>query len=40
MKIIKETCQQNNIICSVKEVFNYMKAFEEKNNEVQIGFDI
>lgn len=40
MKIIKETCQQNNIIFGVKEVFNYMKAFEEKNNQVQIGFDI
>ncbi|AVK47546.1 radical SAM protein [Clostridium sp. MF28] len=40
MKIIKDTCQQNNIIFEVKEVFNYMKAFEEENNEVQIGFDI
>lgn len=40
MKIIKDTCQQNNIIFGVKEVFNYMKAFEEENNEVQIGFDI
>ncbi|WP_238900564.1 radical SAM protein [Clostridium sp. YIM B02500] len=40
MKIIKDTCQQNNVIFGVKEVFNYMKAFEEENNEVQIGFDI
>ncbi|MBE6089363.1 MAG: radical SAM protein [Clostridium beijerinckii] len=40
MKIIKDTCHQNNIIFGVKEVFNYMKAFEEENNEVQIGFDI
>lgn len=40
MKIIKETCHQNNIIFGVKEVFDYMKAFEEKNNQVQIGFDI
>ncbi|WP_271813373.1 SPL family radical SAM protein [Clostridium beijerinckii] len=40
MKIIKDTCQQNNIIFGVKEVFNYIKAFEEENNEVQIGFDI
>lgn len=40
MKIIKDTCQQNNIIFGVKEVFNYMKAFEDENNEVQIGFDI
>lgn len=40
MKIIKDTCQQNNIIFEVKEVFNYMKVFEEENNEVQIGFDI
>lgn len=40
MKIIKDTCQQNNIIFGVKEVFYYMKAFEEENNEVQIGFDI
>jgi DNA repair photolyase len=40
MKIIKDTCQQNNIIFGVKEVFNYMKAFEEENNEVQIGFDV
>ncbi|MCT4583843.1 MAG: radical SAM protein [Peptostreptococcaceae bacterium] len=40
MKIIKETCNQNNIICDMKEVFNYMRTFEEKNNEVQISFDI
>lgn len=40
MGIIKETCQKNNIICDIKEVFNYMRSFEEKNNEVQIGFDI
>lgn len=40
MKIIKDTCQQNNIIFEMKEVFNYMKVFEEENNEVQIGFDI
>ncbi|WXR62642.1 radical SAM protein [Peptostreptococcaceae bacterium AGR-M142] len=40
MKIIKETCKQNNIICDMKEVFNYMRTFEEKNNEVQISFDI
>lgn len=40
MKIIKETCNQNNIICDMKEVFNYMSTFEEKNNEVQISFDI
>ncbi|NRT72815.1 SPL family radical SAM protein [Clostridium beijerinckii] len=40
MKIIKDICQQNNIIFGVKEVFNYIKAFEEENNEVQIGFDI
>ncbi len=40
MKIIKETCKQNNIICNMKEVFNYMRTFEEKNNEVQISFDI
>ncbi|NRT86412.1 SPL family radical SAM protein [Clostridium beijerinckii] len=40
MKIIKDICQQNNIIFEVKEVFNYMKVFEEENNEVQIGFDI
>lgn len=40
MKIIKETCDKNNIICDITEVFNYMRTFEEKNNEVQIGFDI
>lgn len=40
MKIIKEICDRNNIICDIGEVFNYMRAFEEKNNEVQIGFDI
>ncbi|GAA0075863.1 hypothetical protein UT300005_02410 [Clostridium sp. CTA-5] len=28
------------ILCEIREVFNYMRAFEEKNNEVQIGFDI
>ncbi len=40
MGIIKETYQKNNIICDIKEVFNYIRVFEEKNNEVQIGFDI
>jgi DNA repair photolyase len=40
MKIIKETCDKNNIICDVGEVFNYMRTYEEKNNEVQLGFDI
>lgn len=40
LKIIRETCQKNNIICDVGEVFNYMRTFEEKNSEIQIGFDI
>lgn len=40
MKIIKEVCDRNNIIYDVNEVFNYMRTFEEKNNEVQICFDI
>lgn len=40
MKIIKETCEKNNIIFGVEEVFKYMKTFEEKNSVVQIGFDI
>lgn len=40
MKIIRETCYKNNIICDIGEVFNYMRTFEETNNEVQIGFDI
>lgn len=40
MKIIKETCEKNNIIFGVEEVFKYMKTFEEKNSAVQIGFDI
>ena len=40
MKIIKETCEKNNIIFGVEEVFKYMKTFEEKNNEVQVRFDI
>ncbi|AYE35142.1 SPL family radical SAM protein [Clostridium septicum] len=40
MKIIKETCKKNNIICGVEEVFRYMKTFEEKNNEIQLSFDI
>ncbi|MBD7913389.1 MULTISPECIES: radical SAM protein [Clostridium] len=40
MRIIKETCDKNDIIFGVREVFNYIRAFEEKNNEVQIGFDI
>ena len=41
MKIIKETCERNNIIFGVEEVFKYMKTFEEKNNnEVQLSFDI
>jgi DNA repair photolyase len=40
MKIIKETCDKHNIIYDVREVFDYMRVFEEKNNEVQIGFDI
>ncbi|GAB6169792.1 radical SAM protein [Clostridium carnis] len=40
MKIIKETCEKNNIIYGIEDVFKYMKTFEEKNNEVQISFDI
>ncbi|AQR94500.1 SPL family radical SAM protein [Clostridium saccharoperbutylacetonicum] len=40
MKIIRETCDKHNIIYDVREVFDYMRVFEEKNNEVQIGFDI
>lgn len=40
MKIIKETCDKHNIIYDVREVFDYMRVFEEKNNEVQMGFDI
>ncbi|MFT8351379.1 SPL family radical SAM protein [Clostridium saccharoperbutylacetonicum] len=40
MKIIKETCDRHNIIYDVREVFDYMRVFEEKNNEVQMGFDI
>ncbi|MDF2700931.1 MAG: repair photolyase, partial [Haloplasmataceae bacterium] len=36
----KETCDKHNIIYDVREVFDYMRVFEEKNNEVQIGFDI
>lgn len=40
MKIIKETCTKNNIICGVEEVFKYMRTFEEKNNEIQLTFDI
>ena len=30
----------SNIICGVEEVFKYMKTFEEKNNEIQVSFDI
>lgn len=40
MKIIKETCNKNNIICDIGQVFDYMKSFEEKNNQIQIAFDI
>ena len=40
MKIIKENCEKNNIICGVEEVFKYMRTFEEKNNEIQLSFDI
>lgn len=40
MRIIKETCYKNNILCDVGEVFEYMRTFEEKNSEIQIGFDI
>lgn len=39
MKIIEDTCKKNNIIYGVKEVFQYMKTFEEKQNEFQITFD-
>lgn len=39
MKIIEDTCKKNNIIYGVKEVFQYMKTFEEKQNECQITFD-
>lgn len=40
MKIIKETCEKNNIIYGVEDVFKYIRTFEEKNNEIQIKFDI
>ena len=40
MKIIKETCEKHNIIYDINEVFKYMKTFEEKNKEIQIGFNI
>ena len=40
MKIIKETSEKHNIIYDINEVFKYMKTFEEKNKEIQIGFNI
>lgn len=40
MRIIKKNCEKNNIICGAEEVFKYMKTFAEKNNEVQVSFDI
>lgn len=40
MRIIKETCKENNIIYGVEEVFKYMKTFQEKNNGIQLSFDI
>ena len=40
MGIIKETCEKHNIIYGVDEVFKYMKTFEEKEEEIQISFDI
>lgn len=39
MNIIEDTCKEHNIIYGVKEVFQYMKTFEEKQNEYQISFD-
>ena len=40
MKIIEDTCKEHNIICGAKEVFQYMKTFEEKESGCQISFDI
>ena len=39
MNIIKETCKENNIMLGEEGVFKYMKAFEEKSNELQVRFD-
>lgn len=40
MEIITNTCRKNSIMCDIKEVFAYLRAFDEKNKEEQMVFDI
>lgn len=40
MKIIKDTCKENDIMFGVEEVFNYMQTFEEKQGYEQIRLDL
>lgn len=40
MKILRETCYKNNIICDINEVFKYMRTLEEDKTNVQLKFDI
>ncbi|MEG0295291.1 MAG: radical SAM protein [Clostridium sp.] len=40
MEIITDTCRKNSIMCDIKEVFDYLRTFDEKNKEEQVEFDI
>ncbi len=41
MTIFNRICKENNIVCNNKEIFNYLKTFEEKNTFRQLTlFDI
>ena len=40
MKIIKETCERHNIIFGVEEIFEYLKTYEDKKQNVQMSFNI
>lgn len=40
MKIIRETCYKNKIICGVNEVFKYMRTLEDTKRNVQLKFNI
>jgi hypothetical protein len=41
MKIVKDECKRNNMVCDANELFAYMHQFEEKNVGTQLSlFDI
>lgn len=40
MEIIKSKCKENNIMCDIKEVFDYLNEFDEKEKNEQLMFSI